>query len=82
MRTTLTLDDDIARKLKAVTQRTGKSFKEVLNETLRVGLLPKKDTRSARKPFVVREVDMGWDPRLDYDNIGNLLEQLEGPLHK
>jgi hypothetical protein len=34
MRTTLTLDDDIASKLKTVTRRTGQLFKVVVNEAL------------------------------------------------
>ena len=37
MRTTLTLDDDVAAKLKTESQRAGRSFREVVNETLRRG---------------------------------------------
>jgi hypothetical protein len=40
MRTTLTIGS-IAATLKKASQRTGKSFKEVVNETLRVGLAAK-----------------------------------------
>ena len=32
MRTTLTIDDNIARQLKAIGHRSGKSFKAVVNE--------------------------------------------------
>jgi len=38
MRTTLTLDDTLAAKLKELATRTGRPFKEVVNETLRAGL--------------------------------------------
>ena len=38
MRTTLTLDDDVAAKLKAESRRAGRPFKEIVNETLRSGL--------------------------------------------
>jgi hypothetical protein len=38
MRTTLTLDDRIARKLKNLAHRTGKPFKQVVHETLLAGL--------------------------------------------
>jgi len=38
MRTTLTLDDDVASKLRAEVQRSGGSFRKVVNETLRRGL--------------------------------------------
>lgn len=44
MRTTLTLDDDIAKQLPEKARRSGESFKEVVNETLRRGL------RSGEKP--------------------------------
>lgn len=45
MRTTLTIDDKIAEALKKRAFESGKSFKQVVNETLRAGLegdLPKK----------------------------------------
>jgi hypothetical protein len=38
MRTTLTLDDDVAAKLKAEQSRAGLPLKEIVNETLRRGL--------------------------------------------
>ena len=38
MRTTLTLDDDIAALLQERARKLGISFKEVLNKTLRAGL--------------------------------------------
>lgn len=41
MRTTLTLDDQVARELKEVAHRAGKPFKDVVNETLRHGLCAK-----------------------------------------
>jgi hypothetical protein len=37
MRTTLTLDDDVAAKLKTEAQRTGAPFREIVNEVLRRG---------------------------------------------
>ncbi len=38
MRTTLTLDEDVAADLKRLARKTGKSFKELVNEALRAGL--------------------------------------------
>ncbi|MCY4421970.1 MAG: hypothetical protein OXC06_02750 [Acidimicrobiaceae bacterium] len=40
MRTTLTLDDDLAAALKEQAQRVGQPFKQVVNDTLRRGLSP------------------------------------------
>jgi hypothetical protein len=37
MRTTLTLEDDVAAKLKTEAQQTGRPFREIVNETLRRG---------------------------------------------
>ena len=82
MRTTVTLDDDVAAKLKAETRRSGRSFKDVVNEYLRMGLHAKKTLRPGR-PFRIEARDLG-DLRsgLSLDNIGDLLEQLEGPVHR
>ena len=38
MRTTLTLDDDVAAKLRAEARKSGRSFKETVNQVLRLGL--------------------------------------------
>jgi hypothetical protein len=44
MRTTLTLDDDIAAKLKRESQRAARPFREIVNETLRRGLESRRAT--------------------------------------
>ena len=77
MRTTLTLDDDVARLLQKETRRTGHSFKEVVNRTLRLGI--QAASRPARKPFVVTPLDLRLPPGLSYDNVEELLDALEGP---
>jgi len=77
VRTTLTLDDDIAAKLRAHARKSGKSFQEVVDHFLRTGL-----NSSSGKHFVVKPRPLGLPIGLAYDNIGDLLEQLEGPLHR
>lgn len=80
-RTTLTLDDDVAAKLRSEARRTGRPFKELVNEHLRRSLnTPVKPPGS--KPFRINARNLGLRPGLDYDNIGVLLEQIEGPFHK
>jgi hypothetical protein len=37
-RTTITLEDDVRTKLEAEVRKSGKSFKEIVNDTLRLGL--------------------------------------------
>ena len=81
MRTTLTLDEDVAEKLKAKAHKSGRPFKQVVNETLREGLVKAKREKML-PPFKVKARNLGLRPGLDYSNIGVLLEQVEGPLHK
>jgi len=40
MRTTLTIEDDLAARLEELSQRRGVSFKQVVNEAIRKGLAP------------------------------------------
>jgi hypothetical protein len=78
MRTTLTIDDDIASKLKTEMQKqSGKSFKDVVNETLRRGLLAKKEA-AKNKPFKLKTYSLKPLKNVNFDNIGELLEQIEG----
>jgi hypothetical protein len=82
MRTTLTLDDDVAAKLKAESRRAGRSFHDVVNETLRRGLAHRRGG-SARQAFKITTRDLGnLRPGLSLDNIAELIEQVEGPLHR
>jgi len=82
MRTTLTLDDDVAAKLKAESRRAGRPFKEIVNETLRSGLA----TRHAvahQQAFKITARDLGdLRPGLSLDNVAELVEQVEGSLHR
>jgi hypothetical protein len=83
VRTTLTLDHDVASRLKAEVRRTGKPFKEVVNESLRLAFSRRGREKAGAAPFEIRPRDLGdLRPGLSLDNIGNLLEALEGPGHK
>jgi hypothetical protein len=80
VRTTLTLDDDVAKLVRREVRRSGASFKAVVNRFLRVGLTT--SGQEPRKRFVVRPRPLGLPPGLSYDNVEELLEALEGPIHK
>lgn len=83
MRTTLTLDEDVARRLTAEVRRSGKPFKEVVNDCLRLALSSRRPGRNTEPPFAIRPRDLGaLRPGLRLDNIGDLLEAAEGPLHR
>ena len=82
MRTTLTLDEDVAAKLQAAARRSGRPFREVVNEALRRGLAARR-TAASRAPFKVVARDLGQlRPGLSLDNVAELLEQVEGPRHR
>ncbi len=83
MRTTLTLDDDIVDKLQTKTRTTGKSFKEVLNDTLRLGLaLHLKLSDELLIPFEVNSRALEIKEGFNYDNVGEILEHIEGADYK
>ncbi len=81
MRTTVTLDPEIADRLRREMQRTGKSFKATLNEALRDGLTRRR-AASGAPPFEVEARPLGVAPGLDYSNVAELLEVAEGPGHR
>jgi hypothetical protein len=82
VRTTLTLDDDVASRLKAEVRRSGKPFKEVVNEQLRIALSSRGPGRKPQPPFQIRPRDLGaLRPGLSLDNVGALIEAAEGPAH-
>jgi hypothetical protein len=83
MRTTLTLDDDVAAKLKAESRRAGRPFREIVNETLRRGLMSRRVAVQQRQTYKLRVRDIGnLKPGLSLDRIAELLDQVEGPLHR
>ena len=76
MRTTLTLDSDVAERLTGELRRTGKSLKTVVNEALRAGLgLTGKRRRGPR--FVVEPHRFGFRPGVDPDRLNQLVDELE-----
>jgi hypothetical protein len=77
VRTTLTLDDDVASLLNKEVRRSGESFKQAVNRFLRLGLNASK--RPTRKPFRVKPLNLGLPP---FEKVEELLEHLEGPDHR
>lgn len=80
MRTTLSLDDDVASLLRKEVRHSGDSLKRVVNRFLRLGLAASK--QGTRKHFVVKPWNLAPPAGLSFDNVGELLEVLEGPEHK
>jgi hypothetical protein len=80
VRTTLSLDDDVARLVEQEMRRSGASFKETINGLLRLGLMAGK--QSSTKRFTVSPRRLGLPPGLSYDNVSELLEAVEGTSHR
>jgi len=78
VRTTLTLDDDVQARLEREARREGKSFKEVVNYYLRLGLTARQAYEPRRK-FTVRARPMGLREGLSAASVARLMEELEGP---
>lgn len=78
MRTTLTLDDDVAAKLKEAAAANGTSFKETVNQVLRRGF-GALEARPPQRRFVVRARALEAQPGVSYDNIGELLHHFDAP---
>lgn len=83
MRTTLTIDDDIAALVEQEVRRSGDSFKGTVNRLLRVGLTATANPR-AEKRFVVEPIPLGVGDLLDRHNgkVSALLDELEGPYYR
>jgi hypothetical protein len=77
VRTTLTLDPDVAAKLKAEVRRSGRPFKQVVNDHLRQALTARR-VAGPRAPFQVRTRPLDPIAGLSVDNVEALLDQIEG----
>ncbi len=73
MRTTLTIDEDLAQKLKREMRRSGDSLKEVVDRLLRAGL---KGSRPKRR-FKIKARPLGLRPGVNYSKTSELLDLLD-----
>jgi hypothetical protein len=78
MRTTITLDHDVAQRAKAVRARSGKTFKQVINDALRAGFERLDDAPKRSKPYRTKPKKMQLREGLHVDDVGGLIAQLEG----
>lgn len=77
MRTTLTLEDDLARRLKAIARSTDRNFKEVVNEAIRKGLSLGDRPPGGQERFVVRPRACGLRTGIDSTKLNQLYDDLE-----
>jgi hypothetical protein len=81
MRTTLTIDEDLAVQLRQLRRERNASFKDIVNDTLRQGLRAAQMVAKPRKPFRMKTFD-GGKQLIPLDNIGEALAILEGEDYK
>ncbi len=76
MRTTLTIDDQLAASLREAARQSGQSFKEVVNQALRRGL--HQVERPTSRPYRLEPAAMGPPrPGIDLDKALALADALE-----
>ena len=77
MRTTLTLEDDLAKDLKRIARQTDRSFKAVVNATLRRGLARSEAPESPLPPFRVEAKACGFRAGVDVYRLNQLNDEIE-----
>ena len=75
MRTTLTLDDDIADSLREQARLLDRPFKQVVNDALRRGMSPA--VREERAPYRVVPIHGGFAPGVDPLRLNQLNDEIE-----
>ena len=78
MRTTLTLDDDVAVLLERVRRERKTTLKPVVNEALRLGLLTMNAPAPQRRAFKTRSVNLGKCLIGNLDDVSEALAVAEG----
>ena len=76
MRTTLTLDDDVAAAVQQLRREQALGLSEAVNELIRNGL------RVRSQPRRFRQQTHALGLRVDVTNVADALELLEGPLQR
>lgn len=78
MRTTVTLDDDVSAMLARIREARGLSFKDALNEALRLGLSQMAAPPEARPLYTMPASDLGRCLIGDIANVAEALAAAEG----
>lgn len=82
MRTTLTLEDDVAARLKRVMRDRRQNLKAAINDALRAGLDALDSPRPTAEPYRVRPFNLGRSLVGSLDNVEEVLARTEGEAHR
>jgi hypothetical protein len=82
VRTTLTLEDDVAVALARLHRERGTRFKALVNEVLREGLKHMRARPRRGKRFETESIDLGRPRIVSIDNVAEALALAEGDAFK
>jgi hypothetical protein len=82
MRTTLTLDEDVATALEQLRRKHGGRLKTVVNDLLREGLRHAQERPTRRSQFRTQSVDLGRLRASSVDNVAEVLATAEDEAFK
>lgn len=82
MRTTLTLEDDVAAAIEQRRSKLGHSLKQEVNDLLRAGLVHVEEDRPAPARFHVEPLDIGRPLVDNFDDISKVLAIAEGEAYR
>ncbi len=82
MRTTLTIEDDVAKLLETVRTARNTSLKVIINQALRHGLRDMTKPPRRRKRYETRSVSLGRCQFANLDDISEVIAVAEGDTFK
>lgn len=82
VRTTLTLEPDVAARLELIARKRQEPFKVVVNAALREGLPALEGPSRAGTPFRTTGFDLGPSLVGSLDNIEEVLSRVDGESHR
>jgi hypothetical protein len=82
VRTTLTIDDDVAALLEKENRRAGEPMKQTVNRVLRSGLVQAANPAKPKR-FVVKPLDLGttpeWWAQWEGKSAMRIMDEIDGP---
>lgn len=76
MRTTLSIDDDLAQSIENLRNRRNLSLREAVNQLLRAGIYA-IETTPASRPYEGEVFDSALKPGIDPNRMNQLVDELE-----
>ena len=76
MRTTLTIDDEVAESIERLRDRERLSLREAVDRLLRAGLQV-VEMKPAAQPYRAETFNMGLKPGIDPSRLNQLLDELD-----